>query len=268
MQAHHPHRQESPNISLGSMFEAAQFLLSIPAEEVNLLQHTREYHNFLGSLECLKQAYQRQIASPDRGPSSPPVLDAERSNNTAAALEVDASSFLQRDASSELVGNIMDFLECRDLVRAGSTCVRLRAVCHRNAEQRCPAKLRRRQLSSMQLLRCAEQMEGVSVQAADDGPRVPCPILLPAKRIRVSNCGDFDYNGIYFCTDIDCNGFIFTKPRSPRRRVPAGARGATSQPGGATSQPGELLRCVIAKRFSGAVRRCKSSAGCRLISSI
>ena len=40
------------------------------------------------------------------------------------------------------------------------------------------------------------------------------------RRIKVSGAGDPEFNGIYFCTGCNGNGFLFTKPRTPERRVP------------------------------------------------
>jgi hypothetical protein len=42
---------------------------------------------------------------------------------------------------------------------------------------------------------------------------VPVPTLLPSRRILVTNAGDPEYNGVYYCTDCNGNGFVFTKPR-------------------------------------------------------
>jgi len=265
--------------------QAAEFLLSIPAEEAVLLKQTREFHSFLRSLERLKQAHQRITPAPspqqhqqdascmfpnDHGSTTSaadewiPHLTPEDSNtSTSSGMIVetapfDEKSFLQTDASDDVLHRIMDYLESCDLVRAGTTCRRYHHLIHRHVERKCPAKMRQRQLSNtMQLLRCAEQMDGVAAQqpsgAAAVVPHVPFPLLLPNRRIVVTECGDFEYNGVYFCTGCNGNGFVFTKPRSPRRRVPDG--GVRHDDDDARHhQPGELLRCVIAKRFSEAVR--------------
>ena len=172
--------------------QAAQFLLSIPAEEAVLLKQTREFHSFLRSLERLKQAHQRITPSPSpphnnnkmllvcfqtttavpqqwtngshtslqRTPPTPPA-----SSMMVETAPFDEKSFLQTDASDDVLHRIMDYLESCDLVRAGTTCRRYHHLIHRHVERKCPPKMRQRQLSNtMQLLRCAEQMDGVAAQ--------------------------------------------------------------------------------------------------------
>lgn len=68
------------------------------------------------------------------------------------------------------------------------------------------------------MLRAQEQIDGVGPRE-EAGPFVPIPMLGLRRRIKVSGAGDPEYNGIYFCTGSNGNGFLFTKPRSPERRV-------------------------------------------------
>jgi len=70
----------------------------------------------------------------------------------------------------------------------------------------------------MKMLRAQEQIDGVGPRE-EAGPFVPIPMLGLRRRIKVSGAGDPEYNGIYFCTGSNGNGFLFTKPRSPERRV-------------------------------------------------
>jgi len=50
------------------------------------------------------------------------------------------------------------------------------------------------------------------------GGHVRVPILLLGRRVVVTNAGDPEYNGIYYCTNANGNGFVFTKPRYPIQR--------------------------------------------------
>ena len=118
---------------------------------------------------------------------------------------------------------------------------------------------------------------------------VPVPMLGLEKRVIVTDAGDPEFNGVYYCTGCDTNGFFFTKPRN--REVRATTTNAVTttplqamdnfgmleqlmhnhtdvsnhdnSPGSGNSEeptkPGELLRCIIAKRFSNTVRSAKSA---------
>jgi len=71
----------------------------------------------------------------------------------------------------------------------------------------------------MKMLRAREQIEGICPKVA---PFVRVPMLGLSRRVEVKSAGDDEYNGIYFCTGCNGNGFIFTKPRVPERRVGLG----------------------------------------------
>jgi len=65
---------------------------------------------------------------------------------------------------------------------------------------------------------------GNTPEARYSGPgiyfNVPVPTLLPGRRVLVTNAGDPEYNGVYYCTDCNGNGFVFAKPRfSSHRRI-------------------------------------------------
>jgi hypothetical protein len=137
----------------------------------------------------------------------------------------------------------------------------------------------------MKLLRAKEHIDGIGHSLYNCHVRVP--MLLLSRRILVTNAGDPEYNGVYFCTSSNGNGFVFTKPRSPEQRrvvsvgtilappppppVPVGEGGGflPAIPFGQATQniptvnddeesdiySGQLLRCVIAKRFSNEVSK-------------
>lgn len=175
--------------------------------------------------------------------------------------------FLQHVVSDDVLIRILDYLHCRSLPPLSETCLRLYEITHRVARQRSSGFGRRRQLQNpMQLLRAQEQWHGMddggtegdhfvenesydTITESYDGqnghttPRrrvmhVSMPTLLLRRRVRVTGCGDEDYNGIYHCTEFNGNGFVFSKPRfrhQPQRTIQSS------------------LRCIIAKRFSNEI---------------
>ena len=257
------------NTAHDSLASATNFLLSIDEEELTL-QQTEEFRRFLTSVEQLKRAHERinivrksppasshssleerDIPQCEQNDSSPAVDTVHPLIEEGASEDHQLSFFQQTTASPELTVNILDFLASGDLARLGSACSQMYALCRSHAGRRCPWNIQRRQLSTIfQLLRCAEQMNEGSIP--DGAPHVPFPLLLPKRRILVSNCGDSDYNGVYYCTDCNCNGFVFSKLLSPRQRFPEGL--LIDDNGEATSPPGHQLRCMISKQFSEMVR--------------
>lgn len=128
-------------------------------------------------------------------------------------------SFLQHFAVDDVLLRIFEFIECSFLVRTGMTCHRFRELTIRSAEQRTHRLADGRLLrSAMKMLRAQEQIEGVGPREGR-GPFVPIPMLGLPRRVKVSGSGDPEYNGIYFCTGSNGNGFLFTKPRIPERRI-------------------------------------------------
>jgi hypothetical protein len=134
----------------------------------------------------------------------------------------------------------------------------------------------------MQMLRAQEQIDGIM---PDNFPFVQVPNLGLKCRVLVTNSGDDDYNGIYFCTSGNGNGYIFTKPRlyssnsrsmsmssssssrSNNTRPSAhnvvnddngenktednqDANSIMNHPSNTTAQQNLPLRCLISKRFS------------------
>jgi hypothetical protein len=115
--------------------------------------------------------------------------------------------------------------------------------------------------NNMMLLRVKEQLEGTAI---DTVCHVNVPTLLLSRRVRVSNSGDQEFNGIFYCTGSSGNGFVFSKPREPLRRVDRQSRrilfndtptvDSFREEYEAFEPPGKLLRCIIEKRFSSEVR--------------
>lgn len=130
------------------------------------------------------------------------------------------NAFLQH--TDDVILRVFEFLECQSLIRASLTCSRFHQLAHRGATQRTYHIARTRQLHNvMQLLRAHEQIfdeEDHTNEIATVG-HVRVPMLLLGRRILVTNAGDPEYNGLYYCTSANGNGFVFTKPRYPIRRA-------------------------------------------------
>lgn len=267
-----------------SLYECGRFLLSMSLEDAMLIEQSREYREFARMVSYMEQARWTRFAkfydSEQDGLIERHSLDVEQSDNANVknvsltngskpqcrqlSKETRLSSFIQHEAADDLILKIFDFLGCVDLVSTSTTCSRLSALVIRNAKGRTNDLARERQLENvLQLLRAQEQMEGIGTGQYDKFVRIPT--LLLSRRVIITNSGDPDYNGVYCCTDTNGNGFVFTKPRQPRIRVPQVDTGSPSisshehAPGGDSpletevALPGQLLRCIIAKRFSNEV---------------
>jgi hypothetical protein len=143
-------------------------------------------------------------------------------------------SFLQHFAVDDVLLRIFEFVDCSSLVRTGATCHRFRGLSNRSAEQRshrlyADGRLLR---GSMRMLRAVEQIDGVGQREGSVGPFVPIPMLGLGRRVRVIGAGDPEYDGVYFCTGCNGNGFLFTKPRWPELRVTRTRRAGDGEGGG------------------------------------
>ena len=243
----------------------AQWLLSIPRDDVPVLTRTPEYEAFIQAFQSLDDAHRKCILHNAPYPSE--------------------SAFLQHMAVDDVILRIFEFLECRSLVLVSMTCHRFNLLSSRSAKARTSHMEGRYFLDSyMKLLRAKEQAEGI---LPDSNLTVRIPLLALHRRVCVSHAGDVEFNGIYFCTGSNGNGFLFTKPRSsewdrdhtngPRealedmdthmadedendhRELRVRRRGRIGQfdndtaivnSEGEETYPGRVLRCVIGKRFS------------------
>ncbi|GAX14389.1 hypothetical protein FisN_11Hu152 [Fistulifera solaris] len=112
---------------------------------------------------------------------------------------------------------------------------------------RCKQIERERQVTDVIRLLCAkEQMEGLYSNGT--APSVRIPMLLPGRKVLVTEAGDPEYNGVYFCTGCNGNGFVFTKPRYPLATRIARYSDREKEP---TSCNAPYLNCIFARRFSG-----------------
>ncbi len=269
---------------------SGQWLQSIPRDDVIALQQTLEYQNFLIAFDKLGQAH-RKVVGMNRSLMS---LEDSTSVSTYHPLQgslfASSFSFLQHLAVDDVILRVFEFLECHSLIRLSRTCSRFRELAYRSATQRTIGVANARQLNNvMKLLRAKEQIDGVSNNIHDSHVRVP--MLGLSRRIYVTEAGDPEYNGVYYCTGNSGNGFVFTKPRYPERRIQALAGTGETRPdhpmlpairrrsglpgqqqGGddndddnynqeglenEIAKPGQILRCIIAKRFSREVRCAK-----------
>ena len=254
-------RRSSTSLSIIS--DIGNWLISIPRDDVRALQCTPEYNKFLKAFEGLGHAHRRTIihnraaqalmlsslstsaptASLRHSSKQDDISNGSHDARTAAEntsinnsnIPKPSYSFLQHLAVDDVILRVFEFLECAALVRTSRTCHRFRDLAVQSATQRTQDMENSRVLnSSMKMLRAKEQMEGV---APLDGPFVRVPILSLPRRILVTQAGDEEYNGVYFCTGSNGNGFLFAKPRNVRLR--SGRR--------------KMLNCVIAKRYSNEV---------------
>ena len=202
-----------------------RWLSSIPRDDIIVLRETPEYQDFLGAFERLGDAH-RRVISINRNPvpmdeSSHPIGHDVSTAGSYAPTDPYSSftnNFMQNLTADDVILRVFEFLECQSLIRMALTCSRFRQLAYRSATQRTYDVANSRQLNSvMQLLRAKEQIDGVGSGMNDSHVRVP--ILLLSRRILVTNAGDPEVNGIYFCTGSNGNGFVFTKPRFPEQRV-------------------------------------------------
>ncbi|KAL7519325.1 hypothetical protein ACHAWX_004096 [Stephanocyclus meneghinianus] len=244
------------NSNFGLLERCGRWIMSIPRDDVVALQNTLEYKEFLNAFDRLGEAHRRTVMLERRH-----LLETEDALASSTSIPGDITeavpsdmssrdtltahpftryhsypiaiaectrrrrfSFLQHLAVDDVLLRIFEFIDCSSLVRTGTTCHRFHELTNRSAEQRVVSLTDGRLLrSAMKMLRAQEQIEGVNV-FEDSGHYVPIPMLGLRRRIKVSGAGDTEFNGIYFCTGSNGNGFLFTKPRVPDRRVRGGNR--------------------------------------------
>ena len=266
--------------------KCGRWLSSIPRDDVIAMRQTPEYQEFLQAFDRLGHAHRRVIAMNRIQIGLDVMSDSEAEEMVSEHRRRSPSnfSFLQHLAVDDVILRVFEFLECQTLSRTSETCSRFRELAHRSAAQRTKYVANTRQLNNaMQLLRAKEQIDGVGHYLHYCHVRVP--MLLLRRRVVVTNAGDPEYNGVYFCTEVNGNGYVFTKPRGPDQRVmsrgalqaalplpppppvlplgeggdlppviafgPPQASAIANGEGGA--HRGQLLKCVITKRFSNEV---------------
>ena len=160
------------------------WLDGINRSEIPDLQQTNEYNAFINAFQVLEQAHRK------------------------AACSIKGVGL--GDISDSIVLRICEFLNCFHLVALSETSSRLHSLCNLSAKQRTSIMNESFYLHSyMKLLRAKEQAEGIS----PNNVSVRVPLFGLEKKIIVSECGDPEFNGIYYCTGSNGNGFLFSKPR-------------------------------------------------------
>lgn len=262
-----------------------RWLASIPTDDIPSLRQTREYTDFLKAFERLGQAHRRVVAL---GRSSMETDDPDDRSHMAPF------SFLQHLVKDDVLMRVFEYLGSHSLVQTSRVCARFRELADISATQRTQDIAPIRQLGhAMQLLRAKEQIDGVG-DFRRRISHVSVPLLAMRQRILVTGAGDADFNGVYYCTGTNGNGFVYTKPRTSMLRasmpsllshapVPLDEADGVDidtkiQQGSALSvsdmkreqhrvlnwdsenavKPGDLLRCIISKRFSDEVRHTQS----------
>jgi hypothetical protein len=246
------------NNGFGLLERCGRWLMSIPRDDVVALQNTTEYMNFLDAFDRLGEAHRRTVMLERRHlletedatllASSDTVSDGRDQDQSSDISHAHASltvhpftryqqypwtlgesrrrhfSFLQHLAVDDILLRTFEYIDCSSLVKTGATCHRFHELTNQSAEQRVASLADGRLLrSAMKMLRAQEQIEGVGVFERT-GQYVPIPMLGLRRRIKVTGAGDPEFNGIYFCTGCNGNGFLFTKPRVPEQRVLGGPR--------------------------------------------
>jgi len=182
-----------------------QWLSALPISDAKVMQHTREYRDFMHAFDNLERAHGRMRAwsisrrnirgwLSEEGPG-----DENGGNNDSHRGAPFRPAFLQHFAADDIILRVFGFLECQSLVHAMVACTRFCDLARRSACHRSRAISQERQLPSvMQLLRAQEQVDGIGNSLHDKHVRVPT--LLLSRRVLVANCGDPELNGIFHCT--------------------------------------------------------------------
>jgi hypothetical protein len=221
--------------------KCGQWLLSIPRDDVVALRKTPEYTDFLKSFEKLglahRRAYGSSSSSSGGGTNNGNNKSSDGIKSNGDHDHHHSSSFLQHLEADDVVLRVLEFLECQSLIPTSQTCSRFRELATQSATQRTAAFRRCRLLNTnvMKLLRATEEMESSWHGAQEIIPSVPIPLLGLERRVAVTDAGDSEYNGIYYCTASDGNGFVFTKPRNETSRASMSQAAASGISGAAAT---------------------------------
>lgn len=254
------HRSKSPtqangheelgHPSMRRLQSCSQWLSCLSNEDVIALGNAPQYRDFLRAFDQLQQAH--LLLRNTRNDDNDEMMDS-----SSVSGNISDRSFLQSAAADELLLRVFDFLESQSLARALMSCRRFRVIAERSARRRSAGMTERQLVGFTKLLRAREQIDGICNTIHD--PHVRVPTLLLARRVIVTNSGDPDFNGVYYCTGCNQNGFIFTKARNPERRVQRTQQWANAvypdevlldSTLDETHPGGKPLRCIIAKRYS------------------
>jgi hypothetical protein len=205
---------------------ACRFLSSITPAQTKLLQQepssesspqsTNVYDEFWRALHALEQAHARIEEKEYNN-----LLHTATTTSDGIVTTSNATQFLLRTAADEIWYRILDYCDAVTTVQVALTSRRACRLARTSAQVRTQMFRHHRQLGSYwECLRALEQIRGIHAQSTTTTTRrlhVPIPSLLLHRRVLVTGAGDEEYNGIYYCTGSNGNGF--TKPRVPSRRT-------------------------------------------------
>ncbi len=191
-----------------------QWLLSIPRDDIPSLTETPEYSVFLKAFQNLECAHRKMISGIKEDVDGKHRGDISGADASMGLLGGNGYSHsLQKFFDDDMILRIFEFVSCHTLARLSETCNRFWILSNRSAKQRTIQMHGSFYLESyMKLLRAKEQIQGIHPEHSS----VRIPLMALGKRIRVSDCGDPELNGIYYCTGTNGNGFLFSKPRFRR----------------------------------------------------
>lgn len=241
---------------MGQYFLSLATLPQSDAGSRRLLE-SREYQEMNSAFQRL----QRKALEVMAVPSSYVQVDGNQIFRTPPPIQNESSVLAQQRGGSatmnvhniladEVWFRILDYLECQSLSKLMKTCRRMRDLVKTFSQQRTKELRRMATLPHiLQWLRAQEQIQGI---CTDSSISVPIPSLLLPHAVVVTHAGDNDFNGIYYCTEHNGNGFVFTKPIQSRypRRLAAAALSSDHDQQYFHGSRRRQLRCILAKRFS------------------
>jgi hypothetical protein len=239
------------------------------------MQQTPEFQAFIDAFHQMEQKHRELLSSSITTNGNQNQDDHDEIiniDNNFKQMRIQQVFSMRSGIADEIILRVLDFLDSVTLARLGQTCRRVCKLCEQNVTQRtAPIENARQLTNSYQLLRAKEQIQGIGLSPHDKHVRIPT--LLLGRRVHVTGCGDPEFNGVYFCTGCNGNGFIFTKPREPIQRT---ERKVTRQmlsddlsldstteaemDDFVEGDEGLPLRCILAKRFSNEVSKGKRDA--------
>ena len=177
-------KKKTEEESMDRLERYGEWLLSIPRDDVLALQRqqSKAYINFCLAFEELRTAHEE----------------------CKQRMETKKNSIFLLD---DVILRIFEFLNCQSLIQTSMTCHRYHTLAYSYARQQ---QKQHHSNNPMMSLRAKEQSRGIDPHIP---PFVPIPMSGLPKRVYVHNASDPDFNGIYFCTGTNGNGFFFTKPR-------------------------------------------------------
>ena len=151
--------------------------------------------------------------------------------------------------ANEMIEKVLYFLDSHELSQTMLTCRRLERICRSHIRKRVEQLdgTERHLSHPLQIIRADEHVRGHASEGPGGFTRIP--VLLLPHRVLVTGAGDPDFNGVYFCTGCNANGFMFSRTYCSFAsiRFPSDRRQTHSDI--ELAPPAQYLRCIISKRF-------------------